>query len=119
MLIRPGPICHATNAGEVASPLLSNVPQDEGQIRAVGNRLSAAPVALPKTNTVSQFPLQSPQAKHPARLLVRFGRDTQRACDQYAMNPEEYSFIGHAIDVEDMEENYQDKAMSDQSDRDP
>lgn len=44
-------------------------------------------------------------------LPTWFGQEAQHACIEYAMRSEGNSFIGHAIDAEDIEEDYEDKSM--------
>lgn len=44
-------------------------------------------------------------------LPTWFGQEAQHACIDYAMNPEGNSFIGHAIDADDVEGEYKDKSM--------
>ena len=74
----------------------------------------------PIEGRISQFPLQSPQAKHPVRLLVRFGGDTQRACDQYAITFEGYLSLAMLSTRRTSRKITETgRAMSNQNDRDP
>lgn len=115
----------AANSQETASLLLSNIPQEETYRRLIDTyRLRAADALLmggeergwtydlrnggPPKDDFHNFLVK---ARKQDVLPTWFGLEAQHACIEYAMNSEGNSFIGHAIDAEDVEEDYKDKSM--------
>lgn len=127
--IRPGGPSNnrpAANALETASRLLSSIPKEEVYRRLIDiYRLRAADTLLmggeergwtydlrtggPPKDDFHNFLVK---ARKQDVLPTWFGQEAHHACIEYAMNSEGDSFIGHAIDSEDIEEDYKDQSMS-------
>lgn len=115
----------AANARKTASRLFSNITKEETYRRLIDTyRLRAADALLmggiergwtydlrtggPPKDDFHNFLVK---ARKQDVLPSWFGLEAQHACIEYAMNSDGDAFIGHAIDAEDVEEDYKDKSM--------
>lgn len=115
----------AANALETASRLLYNIPKEETYRRLIDiYRLRAADALLmggeergwtydirnggPPKDDFHNFLVK---ARKQDVLPTWLNQEAHHACIEYAMNSKGDSFIGHAIDAEDVEEDYKDKSM--------
>ena len=114
----------AADARDTASRLLSNIPKEETYRRLIDTyRLRAADALLmgdaggwaydmrdggPPKDDFHNFLVK---ARKQDVLPTWFGQEAQHACMEYAMSSEGDSFIGYAIDAEDIEKDYKDKSI--------